>query len=171
MSLSPAEAAARRRRAAELFAAGVSPAEVARQLGVSRQTAHRWHVTWRDGGAGALEPSGTRGPQARLTDTDLRTVAAVLLRGSAASGFSDAHWTCRQVGWVIEQTTGVSYHPAHVSRLIRRHGWSVNPPFTGLGDQEASRRCMSRVHAMAMQWRLVEQPHPPGHRPIERKSA
>jgi transposase len=104
---------------------------VARRLGVSRQTAHRWNALWREGGAGALEGSSTRGPQARLTDADVRTVAAVLLRGPRASGFSDDHWTCRQVGWVIERATGVSYHPAHVCRLIRRHGWSVDPPFTG----------------------------------------
>jgi hypothetical protein len=35
---------ARRLRAAELFTAGIHPAEVARQLGVSRQAASTWHA-------------------------------------------------------------------------------------------------------------------------------
>lgn len=121
----------RRRRAAELFQAGTSQAEVARRLGVSRQTAHRWHTIWSGGGAGALEALGRRGPRNRLAADDLDTVAAALRQGPGAHGFPDDRWTCRQVGWVIERLTGVAYHSAHVSRLIRQHGWPVDPPFTG----------------------------------------
>ena len=39
-----------RLQAGELFAAGRSQAEVARQLGVSRQNVSRWHALWRAGG-------------------------------------------------------------------------------------------------------------------------
>ena len=123
------DAASRRRNAVELFEAGVAQADVARQLGVSRQTAHRWHVIWRDSGADALRASGRRGPRARLTDADVLAVGAALRRGPQAHGFADERWTCRQVGWIVETLTGVSYHPSHVSRLIRRYGWPVDPPF------------------------------------------
>ena len=125
----PDVAETRRRRAAELFEAGVAQAEVARRLGVSRQTAHRWHVTWRDGGADALRRSSRRGPHAGLTEADIGNIGAGLREGPQAHGFPDERWTCRQVGWVIEQIAGVGYHPSHVSRLIRRHGWSVGGPF------------------------------------------
>ena len=38
----------------ELFTAGRSQAEVAHQLGVSRQNVSRWHARWRSGGSEAL---------------------------------------------------------------------------------------------------------------------
>ena len=117
----------RRRRAAELFDAGMAQAEVARRLGVSRQTAHRWHVVWTEGGAEALGVLGRVGARPRLTEADVSAVGAALSGGPQAHGFPDERWTCRQVGWVIEQLTGVSYHPSHVSRLIRRNGWVVDP--------------------------------------------
>jgi transposase len=41
---------ARRMRAAELFAQGRSQAEVASELGVSRESARRWHASWQAGG-------------------------------------------------------------------------------------------------------------------------
>ena len=125
----PDVAEARRRRAAELFEAGMAQAEVARRLGVSRQTAHRWHVTWRGGGADALRHSGRRGPPAGLTEADVGNIGAALRQGPQAHGFPDERWSCRQVGWLIEQIAGVGYHPSHVSRLIRRHQWPVEGPF------------------------------------------
>ena len=120
-------AAVRRRRAAELFDAGMAQAEVARRLSVSRQTAHRWHVVWIQGGAEALRAPGRAGARTRLTEADVSAVAAALARGPQAHGFPDERWTCRQVGWVIEQLTDVSYHPSLVSRLIRRNRWVVDP--------------------------------------------
>ena len=48
---------ARRLRAAELFAVGVRQAEIARQLGVSRQAVGLWHAAWR---ARAAQPRTDR---------------------------------------------------------------------------------------------------------------
>jgi DNA invertase Pin-like site-specific DNA recombinase len=39
-----------RMQAGELFAAGHSPAEVARTLGVARQSVSRWHARWQRAG-------------------------------------------------------------------------------------------------------------------------
>ena len=47
----------RRRQAARLFARRVSQAEIARQLGVSAQTASRWHARWARGGTRGLRAS------------------------------------------------------------------------------------------------------------------
>jgi transposase len=48
----------RRRRAAELFAAGVRQAEVARQLEVSAHAVSVWHARWQTGGTDALRVAG-----------------------------------------------------------------------------------------------------------------
>ena len=68
---SPAEERAalevRRLQAAELFAQGHTQAEVAHQLGVSRQSAHVWHTHFREGGVDALRSRGPTGPDPKLS--------------------------------------------------------------------------------------------------------
>ena len=51
---------ARRLRASELFAVGVRQAEIARQLGVSRQAVGLWHAAWQTGGMQAAQPRTDR---------------------------------------------------------------------------------------------------------------
>jgi transcriptional regulator with XRE-family HTH domain len=51
----------RRRRAARLFAKGVTQADVARELGVSRQSVSRWHEARSQGGVRALKGAGRAG--------------------------------------------------------------------------------------------------------------
>jgi hypothetical protein len=61
------ELEARRLRAAELFAVGVPQAEVARQLGVTRQSVNCWHARVKQGGTQALaEPRANRLPTSPL---------------------------------------------------------------------------------------------------------
>jgi len=54
---------ARRLQAAELFAQGRTQAEVAHQLGVSRQSAHTWHTRFEQGGVDALRSRGPTVPR------------------------------------------------------------------------------------------------------------
>jgi transposase len=77
---------ARRLRTAELFAAGVCQAEVARQLGVSAQAVSVWHARFQQGGAEALCSRGPSGPRPRLSDTQLAQIEQTLLEGTTANG-------------------------------------------------------------------------------------
>jgi transposase len=120
---------ARRLRAAELFAAGVHQAEVARQLGVSAQAVSIWHRRFKAGGPEALRSRGPSGPSPRLSDAQLATVEQALLNGATANGFTGELWTLERIALVIERLTGVRYHPAWVWALLRhRLGWSVQRP-------------------------------------------
>jgi transposase len=85
--LSPKAARQRRLRAARLFAQGLPQAEIARRLGVSRQTASRWHTRWRTGGRAGLAGPGRWGRPSRLSEGDWRRVEQALLRGAEAHGF------------------------------------------------------------------------------------
>jgi transposase len=78
---------ARRLRAAELFAQGHTQAEVARELGVSRQSAHVWHTRFEEGGVDALRSRGPTGPDPRLSDAQLEQAEQALLEGAKAHGF------------------------------------------------------------------------------------
>jgi transposase len=105
-----------RMQAGALFAAGHSQAEVAHQLGVARQVVSRWHARWRQSGKDALRSAG---PAPRLSDQQLAAVDQALRSGARAHGFDTDHWTLTRVATVIEQLTGVGYHPGHVWKLLR----------------------------------------------------
>jgi len=114
----------RRRRAAALFADGVSRAEAARRLGVSRATATRWHRDWR---AGHLLVAARRGRRPRLVPGELARVDRALVRGPRASGFALDRWTLAAVAALVERLTGARYHRRHMGRLLRRMGWVIPP--------------------------------------------
>jgi transposase len=108
-----------RMQAAALFAAGHTQAEVAHQLGVARQVVSRWRARWRQGGQEALRSAGPTGPDPRLSDQQLHLIDQALREGARAHGFDTDHWTLARITTVIEQVTGVSYHPGHVWKLLR----------------------------------------------------
>jgi transposase len=141
---------ARRLRAAELFAAGAHPAEVARQLGVSRQAASTWHAAWKTEGSSALQSSGPTGPTPRLSDDQLLHIEQALLQGATAHGFEGELWTLNRIAEVIWRLTGVRHHPAHVWALLRyRMGWTVQRP---------QRRAAERDQVAIDHWVKVDWP-------------
>jgi transposase len=133
-----------RLQAGELFAAGRSQAEVAHQLGVSRQNVSRWHARWRSGGSEALRSAGPTGHTTRLSDAQLEAVRQALRQGARAHGFDTDHWTLERIATVIEQVTGVAYHPGHVWKLLRRRlGWRLQRP---------ARRAIERDEQAIQRW-------------------
>ncbi len=54
----------------------------------------------------------------------------------------DVRETCERVAEVIRKEFGVSYHPAHVSRLVRKLGLSLQKPMRRANqrDEEAIER-------------------------------
>src|SRR6266545_289249 len=99
----PKAARQRRLQAARLFQQGHSQAEVARRLGVARQTASRWHARWLAGGRAGLAGPGRWGRPSRLTDRDWRRVERALLRGAQAHGFDTDLWTLARGGVAPDQ--------------------------------------------------------------------
>jgi transposase len=130
-------------QAGALFAAGRSQAEVARTLGVARQNVSRWHARWQAGGLQALASRGPTGPASRLADQQLRDLEQALRQGARAHGFDTDHWTLARIATVIEQTTGVGYHPGHVWKLLRRMGWRLQRP---------ARRAVERDQQAIARW-------------------
>ena len=52
----------------------------------------------------------------------------LLERGAQAHGFRGEVWTCERVARMIRKEFGVSYHPAHVSRLLKALRQSLQKP-------------------------------------------
>ena len=79
----------RRRRAVQLVKQGESPAVVARILGVTRSSLHRWRRMARQDRGLAAKP--VLGAKRRLTDAQLRELEHLLDQGAPAHGFPNAH--------------------------------------------------------------------------------
>jgi transposase len=141
--------------AAALFAAGVSRAEAAHRLGVSRATASRWFRIWRAGGARALAARPPRGRPPSLAAADLAAIHPCLERPPRELGFALDRWSLAAVAALIERRRGVTYHRRHIGRVLRRTGWVVLP----LGEHAA--------HA----FRQLEQRDPDGNPLLLRRAA
>jgi transposase len=111
--------------AAELFAQGRSPSQVASDLRVARRTVVRWHASWRVGGAAALRSRPT-GRRPRIPDSQLPAIERALLQGATAHGFDSDAWTSQRIGIVIHRLTGQRLARSTVQRLLHdRLGWTV----------------------------------------------
>jgi transposase len=144
------ELESRRRRAIELLKIGRPQREIARTVGVSPGSVHRWKRAWEEGGDEALDSKPHPGAGSWLTDEDLEALGAILLEGAVARGYPTELWTLARVAEVIEEEFEVSYHPGHVWRILRKMGWSCQKP---------ERRARERNEEEIRTWRVERWPH------------
>lgn len=133
----------RRLRAFELKQQGWSQREIANALGVTEGAVSQWMRRAREGGGiEGLKKRTSPGAPSRLSEQQRRRLPELLARGAPAYGFRGGVWTCERVAEVIREEFGVSYHPAHVSRLVRELGLSLQKPMRRANqrDEEAIKR-------------------------------
>jgi transposase len=118
----------RRRRAWELFQQGWSQKEIAEALGVTEGAVSQWMKVAREQGEEGLGGKIAPGPPARLTTEQLEQLPRLLAQGAETHGFAGEVWTTERVAMLINKQFGVSYHPAHVSRLLKAITYSVQEP-------------------------------------------
>jgi transposase len=88
----------------------------------------QWLKRGREQGIAGLRRHPAPGRQPRRTAEQLVQLPALLEAGAQADGFRGQIWACQRVAEVNRQTYGVSYHPAHVSRLLHAAHHSVQRP-------------------------------------------
>ena len=131
-------------RALELHEAGWTGKRIAEALGVTRGAVSQWLTRARDGGREALRRRSPPGATPKLTAAQREQVPELLAQGAERYGFIGAVWTTKRVASLIQREFGVQYHPAHVSRLLRALGWTVQQPI---------RRATQRDEAAITAWR------------------
>ena len=118
----------RRMRGARLLQQGVSEAEVARLVGVHRQSVNRWAQQLANGGRGALKRAPRTGRPPQLSAMDRKRIEQGLKRGPEALGYRTALWTAWRVADLIERECGVKYSTVQAWRVLRSLGWSPQRP-------------------------------------------
>jgi transposase len=132
----------RRLRAWELKQEGWKQQDIACALGVSKGAVSQWMKRAKQEGIEGLKRRPPPGAEARLSEDERAKLPELLARGAPAHGFRGEVWTCARVGEVIRKEFDVSYHPAHVSRLVRALGLFLQKPVRRANqrDEEAIRR-------------------------------
>lgn len=132
----------RRLRDWELKREGWPQQRIAEALGVSKGAVSQWMKRGCEGGAEALKRRPAPGAPPRLSEEQRAKLPELLERGAEAHGFRGDVWTCERVATVIRKEFGASYHPAHISRLLKALRLSLQKPARRANqrDEEAVER-------------------------------
>jgi transposase len=139
----------RRLEAFELLKRGLHQSEVARQVGVHRQSVSRWAQQIEQSGRAGLKQAGRAGRKPRLTKADLKGLERDLKRGPQAFGYETDLWTLARVADLIKDRFGVRFTVGHVWGLLGKLGWSCQRP-TG--------RALQRDEAAIERWKKKRWP-------------
>lgn len=145
---SPAELERRRKAAVHaVLVERLSPSVVARAHGVHRVTVQKWLRQAKV--PGGLDAKPVRHPPA-LTDEQLPQLEALLLQGPRAHGWANDLWTATRVAEVIRRHFGLTFHPEHVRKILKRRlRWS---------SQKPQRKARERDEDGIRRWKEVEFP-------------
>jgi transposase len=92
----------------------------------------------------ALRHQSPPGATPKLSQEQRAQLPVLLSQGAEAFGFRGQVWTTKRVAQMIQQQFGVSYHPAHCSRLLRAIKWS---------RQKTIQKATQRNEAAIQQWK------------------
>lgn len=147
----------RRLEGASLLRKGVRKAEVARRLGVSRQSVGRWAEALEKAGRQSLRRAKRAGRPARLGTRELRSLERALKAGPEAHGYATGLWTLARVGKLIETRFGARLSQTRVWQILRTLRWSCQRPVGRARerDEAAIRRWKRR------DWPRIKKKPPP----------
>jgi transposase len=110
-----------------LYEEGHPQAEVARMVGASESSVHRWRKAARRRNGLAAKPHPGR-PR-KLSAAQHRRLERELRKGATAHGWPNDLWTAARAAVVLKREFGVSYHVEHVRHILKdRLGWSSQRP-------------------------------------------
>lgn len=118
----------RRLRGWELHQAGWTMEMIAEALGVTKGAVSQWCKAAREEGVEGLRTQPRPGYK-KLDDEQRQELKAILSTQSAeVYGFHGNVWNCSRIAQLIEMEFDVTYHPAHVSKIMKELGLTPQRP-------------------------------------------
>jgi transposase len=119
----------RRMEAAKLLNKGFREAEVARRMGVHRQSVNRWARQLKESGITGLKKAGRAGRKPGLSKAELDNIREALEhRPPEVLGDESDRWTAGRLAKLIEREYGIQYHPGHAWKIL--HNLTTESPKT-----------------------------------------
>ena len=134
----------RRLRAYDLHQQGWRSIDIAHALDVTPGAVSQWLSAARQHGPDALRTRKAPGATPKLPPEQLQQLPHLLEKGPEHYGFRGDVWTCPRVVELMKKQFGVTYSSAHMSRILKRLGWSPQKPLT---------RATQRDEAAIKAWR------------------
>lgn len=111
----------RRRQGGRLLLMGIGPGEVAKRVGVSRQTAYSWKAALaRSENLEAFAVIDRGGRPARLGPVEREWLGAAVCELPVTHQLPGQRWTLKLVQRLIDRRFGVSLSLAQISRVLRQ---------------------------------------------------
>jgi len=107
---------------------GYRAPQIANILKVHRTNVSIWLRNWEEEGLQGILEGHRIGRPPSITEHQIKELEDILDSGPVAYGFHSGIWTCPTVARVIQEEFSVSYHPAHVSKILHDLGFSVQRP-------------------------------------------
>lgn len=107
---------------------GRTTRDLAQHFGVAEVTIRAWRARLRREGEEALRASRATGRPERLTATQQDEIGMILDGDARSQGFDTHGWTIPKIRHVIGVKYGVWLDRAHLSRKLRRWGFSYQRP-------------------------------------------
>ncbi|HEV7265506.1 MAG TPA: IS630 family transposase, partial [Falsiroseomonas sp.] len=117
-------AAAARMQAIAGALEGLSRSEAARLAGMERQALRDAVLRYNAEGLAGLHDRPRSGRRPRLDEDQRAALRQVVLDGPEVEASGLSAWTLAELCREVEERWGVSYHPGHMGRLMRRLGLS-----------------------------------------------
>ena len=123
----------------------VSQADVARELGVSRQAVSLWakQLAEVNGAIGKLKAKALGRPK-RLGPEQCELLSRMLVAGALQAGFPTELWTVKRVRVLVAREFGVEYTNSGCWELLRSLGFSPQKP---------EKRATQRDELAILQWK------------------
>lgn len=141
---------ARRLQGARLLKRKMQQADVARELGVSRQAVSVWakELAAVNGAIGKLKAKPLGRPR-KLEAEQTDALRVMLLKGALAAGFPTELWTIKRVRAVVKREFALAYSHTGCWRLLRALGFTPQKP---------ERRAIQRDEEAIVQWKKKRWP-------------
>lgn len=103
---------------------GMDRRTAAEAVGMNRQALRDWIIRYNEHGVDGLHDRWGAGRPARLTEEEQAELAAILLRGPDPETDGLSAYTLEDLTRITQERFGKPFHPASMSRVVRRLGFS-----------------------------------------------
>jgi transposase len=108
-----------------------SQSEIAQLVNCSQAWVSKVLKRYKQEGESGLKIKGfSEGKSPKLTAIQLTTLERMLLEGGLVYGFETDNWTRERIASLINTHFKVTYHPSHISKIMRRIGFTLQKPKT-----------------------------------------